>query len=86
MQEYAQLGLERLQFFVRQALDRQLQIEILQPAGEAGQTICETAKNQSVDSIVMGRNQKSVFSEMFLGSTSNYVLHHAPCSVFIIYQ
>jgi nucleotide-binding universal stress UspA family protein len=54
--------------------------------GDAGRTICETAKNYSADLIVIGRNQRSVLSEIFLGSTSNYVLHHAPCSVMVIQQ
>jgi nucleotide-binding universal stress UspA family protein len=77
-------GMERLQTYARQADARHIQAEIFQSLGDPGRTICELAKNNLADLIVMGRNQKSVLTEIFLGSTSNYVLHHAPCSVMTI--
>jgi nucleotide-binding universal stress UspA family protein len=80
------LGLERLQTYAAQAKARQIEAEISQNLGEPGAMICETAKNWSADLIVVGRNQKSALSELFLGSTSNYVLHHAPCAVIAIRQ
>jgi nucleotide-binding universal stress UspA family protein len=83
-QAYERLGLERLQEYDRQAKNRHLKVEILQKFGDSGQMICETAKSAEIDLVVMGRNQKSVLSELFLGSTSNYVVHHAPCSVLVI--
>ena len=86
LQDREQRGMERLESYARQATDRNIKAEIFQNMGDAGRTICETAKNYSADLIVMGRNQKSMLSEIFLGSTSNYVLHHAPCSVFVIQQ
>jgi nucleotide-binding universal stress UspA family protein len=61
-----------------------MQVEISQNLGNSGSMICEVAKSWSADAIVMGRNQKSMLSEIFFGSTSNYVLHHAPCSVMVI--
>ena len=82
--EYEQRGIERLRTYAAQAKDSGIKVEVLQNYGDSGSMICETAKNWSADSIVMGRNQKSMLSEIFLGSTSNYVLHHAPCSVMVI--
>jgi nucleotide-binding universal stress UspA family protein len=82
--EYEKRGTERLQSHARQAKDRGIEAEISQNFGDAGRIICEVAKSWSADAIVMGRNQKSMLSEVFLGSTSNYVLHHAPCSVVVI--
>ncbi|MDB9482953.1 universal stress protein, partial [Dolichospermum circinale CS-537/05] len=35
--------------------------------------------------IMMGRRGRSGLAEFFLGSQSNYVLHHAPCSVQIVH-
>ncbi|MCY7366658.1 MAG: universal stress protein [Chamaesiphon sp.] len=61
-----------------------IQAEILQSFGDTGPTICTVAKTWGADLIIMGRNQKSVLTEIFLGSTSNDVLHHAHCSVLII--
>jgi nucleotide-binding universal stress UspA family protein len=83
-QVYEKRGMERLQSYAQQASDRSIKAEIFQNVGDSGRTICETAKNGSVDLIVMGRNQKSALIEIFLGSTSNYVLHHAPCSVMVV--
>lgn len=83
-QKYEQRGMQRLQSFAQQASDRGIKAEILQSFGDAGPMICDTAKNWSADSILMGRNQKSALNEIFLGSTSNYVLHHALCSVVVI--
>ncbi len=82
--EYEQRGSDQLQTYATQAKDRGIKVEVSQNFGNSGSMICEVAKNWSADAIVMGRNQKSMLSEMFLGSTSNYVLHHAPCSVMVI--
>jgi nucleotide-binding universal stress UspA family protein len=86
LQSREQRGIERLESYATEARARNIKAEIFQNIGDAGRTICETAKNYSADLIVMGRNQKSMLSEIFLGSTSNYVLHHAPCSVLVIQQ
>jgi nucleotide-binding universal stress UspA family protein len=32
----------------------------------------------------MGRRGRTGLSELFLGSVSNYVTHHAPCSVLTL--
>jgi nucleotide-binding universal stress UspA family protein len=82
--ERERTGIERLQAYVEQAQDRGIEAEILQNYGDSGPLICEAAKNWAADTILMGRNQKSLLNEIFLGSTSNYVLHHAPCSVMVI--
>jgi nucleotide-binding universal stress UspA family protein len=82
--EYEQRGLEQLQSCSIQAQDRHLKTEVFQNIGDAGRIICETAKKCVADLIVIGRHQKSILSEVFLGSTSNYVLHHAHCAVMVI--
>ena len=82
--EYEQTGIDRLQAYAEQAKKRGIQVEFSQNLGNSGSMICEVAKSWSADTIVMGRNQKSMLSEVFLGSTSNYVMHHAACSVMVI--
>ena len=82
--EYEQTGIDRLQTYAEQAKERGVRVEVSQNLGNSGSMICEVAKNWSADTIVMGRNQKSMLSEVFLGSTSNYVMHHAACSVMVI--
>ena len=86
LQDCEKLGMERLQSYAAQANARQIKAEIFQNTGDPGRTICDLAQKYVTDLIVMGRHQQSVLSEIFLGSTSNYVLHHAPCSVMVIQQ
>ncbi|MBE9069791.1 universal stress protein [Leptolyngbya cf. ectocarpi LEGE 11479] len=54
------------------------------PVGPAGVTLCEIAANWQADLIIMGRRGRSGLSELLLGSVSNYVMHHAPCSVLTV--
>ena len=82
--DYERKGIERLQAYAEQAQEHHVKVEILQNYGDSGPLICEAAKNWSAEVILMGRNQKSMLSEVFLGSTSNYVLHRAACSVMVI--
>ena len=82
--EYEQTGIDRLQTYAAQARARGITADTLQNYGDSGPLICKAAKNWAADAIVMGRNQKSMLSEIFVGSTSNYVVHHAPCSVMVI--
>jgi nucleotide-binding universal stress UspA family protein len=52
--------------------------------GHAGRMICEKARDENADLIMIGRRGISGLSEFFLGSVSNYVLHYAPCSVLTV--
>jgi nucleotide-binding universal stress UspA family protein len=54
--------------------------------GDPGHSICESAQNWGADLIVLGRRGRTGFAEAFLGSVSNYVVHHASCSVFVIQE
>lgn len=58
--------------------------EFTQPLGNPGRTICMLARDWGAQLILMGRRGHSGLNEWFLGSVSNYVLHHAPCSVLIV--
>ncbi len=52
--------------------------------GGAGFAIRECARNWDANLILIGRRGRSGFTEMLLGSISNYVVHHAPCSVLVV--
>ena len=54
--------------------------------GDPGHCVCESAQNWGADLIVVGRRGRTGFTEAFLGSVSNYVVHHASCSVLVIQE
>ena len=56
-----------------------------QPYGRPGPAICKAAKTLKADLIVVGSRGYKGLQEMFLGSVSNYIMHHAPCSVTVIH-
>ena len=58
--------------------------EFTQNAGDPGPVICSVAQTWGADLILMGRRGLSGLGELVLGSASNYVLHHAACSVLVM--
>ncbi|MEA5512006.1 universal stress protein [Crocosphaera sp. UHCC 0190] len=52
--------------------------------GEPGRWVREVAKSWDADLIVIGRRGLKGITEMFLGSVSNYIVHHSPCSVLVV--
>ena len=61
-----------------------MKVDYYQWLGDPGSTICKVAQDAAVDTILIRSRGHRGMSELFLGSTSNYVLHHAPCSVWVI--
>jgi nucleotide-binding universal stress UspA family protein len=77
-------GLEYLQSLTNRAVEAGVPAEFSQNVGSPGGTICALARTWNADLIVMGRRGRNGLSEILLGSVSNYVLHHAPCSVLAV--
>ncbi|WP_414541952.1 universal stress protein [Nostoc sp. CCY0012] len=77
-------GIEFLTLLNNQAIAKGIASDFTQKIGEPSRTICEVARSFQADLIVLGRRGLSGISEFFLGSVSNYVLHHAPCSVLTV--
>ena len=67
----------------REATAARVSTEYTQLAGNPGRIICELASSWSADLIIVGSRELKGLKEIFLGSVSNYVTHHAPCSVLI---
>jgi nucleotide-binding universal stress UspA family protein len=78
-------GLEMLQSCCAQANTAGVPTEFTQNLGDPGRIICKLAASWGADLIMMGRRGRSGLAELFLGSVSNYVLHHASCSVYIVH-
>jgi nucleotide-binding universal stress UspA family protein len=81
---YKQEGIEFLTLLSNQANASGLKTQFTQNLGDPGRIICKMASDWNADLIIIGRRGRRGVSELFLGSVSNYVLHHAPCSVLTV--
>lgn len=81
---YYQRGIDQLQKFTKEAIAKSVKAEYTQLTGNPGRMICELATNWSAELIVVGSRGLKGLKEIFLGSVSNYVTHHSPCSVLIV--
>lgn len=84
LEDYKQKGLAFLQTKAKEAKAAGVKAEFVQLNGNPGRAICELANTWSADLIIVGSRGLRGLKEIFLGSVSNYVTHHAPCSVFIL--
>lgn len=53
-------------------------------AGNAAQELLRAAREQEADLIVLGAKGHNVIRDFLLGSTTDRVTHHAPCSVLVV--
>jgi nucleotide-binding universal stress UspA family protein len=83
---FESLGLEQLNRDIATAQEAGVQAEFSQSAGEPPQVICNVAKSWGADLIVVGSHGRKGLGELLLGSVSNYVMHHAPCSVLVVHR
>ncbi|MEO0986182.1 MAG: universal stress protein [Cyanobacteria bacterium J06639_14] len=82
-EEYEAKGLKRLRSFNEEAQAAGVPTEFTQSFGSPGGVICNLARTWQADLIMVGTHGRRGISEMILGSVSNYVMHHAPCSVMV---
>ena len=82
--QYKQKGIKLLRSYSKKALAAGVQTEFSQMTGDPGSTICAFAHSCHADAIIIGSCGHSRLREMFLGSVSNYVVHHAPCSILLV--
>ena len=62
---------------------RQVTTELLEGA-DVSQVILDIAKTRDIDLVVIGSKGRSTFERFMLGSITNYVAGHAPCSVMVV--
>ncbi|MBW4523056.1 MAG: universal stress protein [Scytolyngbya sp. HA4215-MV1] len=77
-------GIELLQELADQAAEAGITAEFTQNLGDPSRIICDLARTWNADLVVTGRRGRKGLTEFILGSVSNYVIHHAPCSVMVI--
>lgn len=71
---------------VAQARAKGVSTDCVHCFGDPERAISDFAEVWKADLIVMGRRGRSGVAEFFLGSVSNYTLHHAPCSVYVVHS
>ncbi|MBD0267559.1 MAG: universal stress protein [Cyanobacteria bacterium Co-bin8] len=79
-------GIERLQRDSETAANAGVRAEFTQSGGEPSLVICDLARTWEADLIIVGSHGRSGLSELLMGSVSNYVMHHAPCSVLVVHS
>ena len=84
--EYEEAATARLRNFVDRATAAGVRSEFKQLNSDVGRAICDQAKSWSADLVMVGSHGRKGLGEMLLGSVSNYVMHHAPCSVLVVHE
>lgn len=82
---YEEEGLKLLQSLTKEATRSGVRTEFSQNFGSPGRKICEIAESWAADLIVISRRGHSGLNELLLGSVSNYVFHHTPCSMYVVH-
>jgi len=59
-------------------------LKYLGGSGALGESICKKAKQLSANEIVVGNRGLSAFGRLMMGSVSNYVANHCPCTVTVV--
>jgi len=76
-------ALRRLKAQIEQ-FDFKIIVHLKESVGDPSRTICQFAKSLPADLIVIGRHgEKGVVEHMLMGSTTERVASHAPCSVLV---
>lgn len=61
-----------------------LTVETKTVSGKPGRLIIEECENWPADLVVMGSHGYGFWARTLLGSVSDSVVHHAPCSVLVV--
>ena len=84
VQKEVQQAQDWLQPYIQQAIAKGISVEVDCRSEEPAVWICKLAQNWGADLIVLGRRGHQGIKEIVMGSVSNYVVHHAPCSVLVV--
>lgn len=82
LEEYAAGDLEDARTRLNAMLAGDRDIEVRIRAGSPGPVICDEAAG--FDLVAIRASGRTQLSELVLGSTSAYVVHHAPCHVLVV--
>jgi len=81
--EAVQEAQQWLESYCQEAAAQGVPAEFCYGMQSPGLRICNLARDWAADLILLGRRGRRGLKEILLGSVSNYVVHHAPCSVLV---
>ncbi|HAG85611.1 MAG TPA: universal stress protein [Cyanobacteria bacterium UBA12227] len=84
MRKESEKAREWLASYCEKATGQGVQTEWDCKVGDAGSAIRDLANSWGADLIVLGRRGRRGLQEILLGSISNYIVHHVPCSILIV--
>ncbi|XP_068747532.1 universal stress protein Slr1101-like [Montipora capricornis] len=64
--------------------DMEVSAKIIVQGGHPGEHVCKTAKKENADMIVVGCRGMGTVRRTILGSTSDYIIHHAHRPVVVV--
>lgn len=73
-----------LEMILSQVHDALLEISITVELGWPSEIIIETAKKWNADLVILGSHGRGLWGRLALGSVSDAVVHHSPCSVLVV--
>ncbi len=73
-----------LQQYEQKSKEQGISIEFSHRVGNPGRAVCDVAQSWQADLVVVGRRGNKGLTEVLLGSISNHIVHHAPCSVLVV--
>jgi len=74
-----------LQQYAEIAEERNIQVHLVMGiADHIGELICQVAESKKIDFLVLGRRGMNTFKRKILGSTSQYCVENACCTVVVV--
>jgi len=86
LEAFKEQGLNLLRSRANHAIAIGVNAEFTQTPGTPGYVICGLARTWGADLIIMGHQSSPNLNDLILGSVSNYVTHHTPCSILVVHR
>jgi len=85
LEAFKEQGLNLLRSRTHQAIAAGVNTQFTQTPGAPGYVICDLARTWGADLIIIGHQSSPKLTQLILGSVSNYVTHHTPCSILVVH-